>query len=238
MATIRSLKAHGGGPSITPGASMPPEYLEEDLELLTAGLANLGAHIANVKRFGVPVVVAINQFTEDTQAEVDLVQRYAAEHGADGAVPTRHWAEGGRGAVELAEAVVSACERPSQFEFLYPLDWPIKRKIETIGKQMYGAGAITYSDLAEQQIERFEQLGFGDLPICMAKTHLSLTHDPSLKGAPQGYELPVRELRASIGAGFIYPLLGAMSTMPGMATRPAFMDIDLDLETGEVIGLT
>ncbi len=238
VATVRSLKAHGGGPGISPGASLPAEYLEENLELLEAGLANLGAHIQNAGRFGVPVVVAINQFSNDTPAEIEMVQQYAEEHGAQAAIGSRHWAEGGSGAAELAAAVVAACEQPSEFEFLYPLDWPIKRKIETIATQMYRAGSVSYSELAEQQIERFEELGFGDLPICMAKTHLSLTHDPKRMGAPEGYELPVRELRASIGAGFIYPLLGTMSTMPGMATRPAYFDIDLDAETGEVVGLT
>lgn len=238
VATVRSLKAHGGGPGVSPGAEMAPEYLEENLELLEAGLPNLAAHITNVKRFGVPVVVAINQFGTDSPAELARVQEFAAEAGANQAVACRHWAEGGPGAEGLAEAVVAACDLPSQFEFLYPLDWPIKRKIETIGTLMYGAGSVSYSELAEQQIATFERLGFGNLPVCMAKTHLSLSHDPNMKGAPTGYELPVRELRASVGAGFVYPLLGTMSTMPGLATRPAFFDIDLDPETGEVVGLS
>jgi formyltetrahydrofolate synthetase len=145
--------------------------------------------------------------------------------------------DAGAGAAKLAEAVVEACEKPSNFEFLYPLDWPIKKKIETIAKEIYGADGVTYEPLAEEQIEAYERAGFGNLPICMAKTHLSLSHDPLLKGVPKGFTVPIREARASVGAGFIYPLVGKMSTMPGLATHPAFMDIDIDLKTGEITGL-
>jgi formyltetrahydrofolate synthetase len=152
-------------------------------------------------------------------------------------VVTKHWAEGGEGAAKLAEAVVAACEKPSNFQFLYPLDWPIKKKIETIAKEIYNAAGVTYEPLADRQIEAFEKAGFGNLPICMAKTHLSISHDPNLKGAPSGFILPVREVRASVGAGFIYPLIGKMRTMPGLATHPAYMDIDIDVETGKIVGL-
>ncbi len=150
----------------------------------------------------------------------------------------RHWAEGGPGAAHLAELVVAACEKPSRFQFLYPLDWPIKQKIEHIAREIYGADGVSYEPQAEQQIARYEEAGFGKLPICMAKTHLSLSHDPALKGVPKGFTLPVREVRASVGAGFIYPLIGQMSTMPGLATHAAFMDIDLDPETGQIRGLS
>lgn len=238
VATIRALKMHGGGPTVKPGAPMDRAYTEENLELLEAGLVNLGAHIRNVNKFGIPAVVAVNRFTEDTDAEVEMVREYALSQGAFDAAPTEHWTHGGEGAAELAEAVVNACEQPSDFEFLYPLDWSIKEKIEHIAKEIYSAADVSYTEKAEQQIANYERSGFGDLPICMAKTHLSIGHDPDVKGAPTGFTLPVREVRASVGAGFIYPLIGTMSTMPGLATRPAFMDMDLDLETGEVIGLS
>ncbi len=238
VATIRALKMHGGGPTVKPGAPLDKAYTEENLELLEEGLVNLGVHIRNAKKFGIPVVVAVNRFTEDTDAEVAMVREYALQAGAFDAAPTEHWTYGGEGAVELAEAVVGACEQPSDFEFLYPLDWSIKEKIEHIAKEIYSAADVTYTDKAEQQIANYEKSGFGNLPICMAKTHLSVSHDPDLKGAPSGFTLPVREVRASVGAGFIYPLIGTMSTMPGLATRPAFMEMDLDLETGKVIGLS
>jgi len=238
VATIRALKMHGGGPTVKPGAPLDKAYTEENLELLEAGLANLGAHIRNVNKFGIPAVVAVNRFTEDTDAEVAMVREYALQMGAFDAAPTEHWTHGGAGSVELAEAVVGACEQPSDFEFLYPLEWSIKQKIEHIAKEIYSAADVSYTEKAEEQIANYERAGFGGLPICMAKTHLSIGHDPDVKGAPTGFTLPVREVRASVGAGFIYPLIGTMSTMPGLATRPAFMDMDLDLETGKVIGLS
>ena len=238
VATVRALKMHGGGPTVKPGAPLAKEYTEENLELLEAGLPNLGAHIRNARRFGIPVVVAVNRFTEDTDAEIEMIREYAKDQDAYDAVPTEHWTHGGDGAAELAEAVVAACEQPSDFEFLYPLDWSIKEKIEHISKTIYSAADVTYSERAEEQIANYEKSGFGDLPICMAKTHLSISHDPDVKGAPSGFTLPVREVRASVGAGFIYPLIGTMSTMPGLATYPAYRDIDLDLETGKIVGLS
>ena len=238
VATVRALKMHGGGPKVSPGAPLDKAYTEENLELLEAGLCNLGAHIQNALRFGIPVVVAVNAFSTDTPAELEMIREYAVAQGAEDSVVTKHWAEGGDGAAKLAEAVVAACEKPSKFEFLYPLDWSIKQKIEHIAKTIYSAGDVTYTELAEEQIARYEKAGFGNLPICMAKTHLSISHDPTLKGAPSGFTLPVREVRASVGAGFIYPLIGKMSTMPGLATYPAYMKIDLDLETGKIVGLS
>ena len=238
VATVRALKMHGGGPKVSPGAPLDKAYTEENLKLLEAGLGNLGAHIKNALGFGIPVVVAVNSFRTDTQAEVELVREYAIAQGAEDSVVTTHWTNGGDGAAKLAEAVVAACEKPSNFEFLYPLEWTIKQKIEHIAKTIYGADGVSYEPLAEEQIAIYERAGFGNLPICMAKTHLSLSHDPTLKGVPTGFTVPVREVRASVGAGFIYPLIGKMSTMPGLATHPAYMLIDLDLETGKIVGLS
>ena len=237
VATVRALKMHGGGPKVSPGAPLDEAYTSENLELLEAGLPNLGFHIKNAIRFGIPVVVCVNGFKDDTDAEMEMVRKYSEEQGAFAAVKSTHWADGGAGSVEFAQAVVDACEQPSDFKFLYPLDWPIKKKIEYICKEFYGADGVTYEPLAEEQIATYEKAGFGDLPLCMAKTHLSLSHDPLLKGVPTGFTVPVREVRASVGAGFIYPLLGKMSTMPGLATHAAFMNIDLDLETGKITGL-
>ena len=238
VATVRALKMHGGGPAVKAGAPLAPEYVEENLELLAAGMPNLEAHIENALRFGIPVVVAVNSFKDDTQAEVDFVCKAAIAAGASDAVVSRHWMEGGAGSVALGEAVIAACEKPSDFKFLYDLETTtIKEKIETICRDIYGADGVEYSEEAEEQIERYTKFGFDKLPMCMAKTHLSISHDPSLKGRPKGFIVPIRELRASVGAGFIYPLVGAMSTMPGLPTRPAYYDVDVDLETGKVIGL-
>ncbi len=236
VATIRALKMHGGGPRVVAGRPLDEAYTEENLALLEKGGVNLAKNIEIAKLFGVPVVVAINRFMYDTDAEVKLVQRMAESAGAYAAVPSNHWTEGGAGAIQLGEAVVSACEQPGDFKFLYPLDWPIKKKIETITDRVYGAEGVDYAPLAEKQIASYEKAGFGDLPICMAKTHLSISHDPNLKGVPKGFVVPIREVRASVGAGFIFPLLGEMRTMPGLPSRPVFMDVDLD-EEGKVVGL-
>ena len=237
VATIRALKMHGGGPKVVAGRKLDSAYTEENLGLLEAGIENLAAHIENVKKFGIPAVVAVNRFPTDTDAEVALVERLAVEAGAETAVMSDHYAEGGDGATELAEAVVAACEKPSDFKFLYPLEWSIKEKIEKIATDIYGADGVVYEAAAEKQIRSFEKAGFGNLPICMAKTHLSISHDASLKGRPSGFILPVREVRASAGAGFIYPIIGTMRTMPGLPSRPAYMDVDIDFETGKIVGL-
>jgi methylenetetrahydrofolate dehydrogenase (NADP+)/methenyltetrahydrofolate cyclohydrolase/formyltetrahydrofolate synthetase/formate--tetrahydrofolate ligase len=237
VATVRALKTHGGGPKVIAGRPLDPAYTEENLPLLQAGMANLEAHLAIVARFGVPVVVAINRFPTDSEHELNLVRRSALEAGAFDAVTTDHHARGGEGARELAEAVEAASKEPSRFDFLYPLDRSIKEKIEIIATQVYRAGSVEYSPQAEAQIADFEKAGFGYLPICMAKTHLSISHDPAVKGAPSDYPIMVREVRASVGAGFIYPLLGEMSTMPGLGTTPGFMKVDVN-EDGEVIGLS
>ncbi len=238
VATIRALKMHGGGPKVVAGQPLNHAYTEENLELLEKGTSNLAKMIHNARLFGIPVVVAVNRFKTDTPAEIDLVRKLAVQAGAHDAVMSNHWAEGGAGAAELGKAVISACEKPGKFQFLYPLDISIKEKIETIVREIYGGAGVEYSPEAEKNIALYNRLGFDKLPICMAKTHLSLSHDPNLKGAPTGFIVPVRDIRASVGAGFLYPLLGSMSTMPGLSTRPGFYEIDLDLETGRVIGLS
>jgi formyltetrahydrofolate synthetase len=238
VATVRALKMHGGGPTVKAGQPLDPAYTEENLELLEAGLGNMKVHIKNALRFGIPVVVAVNSFAADTESEVELVRQAAADAGAEDAVISRHWMEGGAGAVALGEAVVAACEKPSNFEFLYPLKGTsIKEKIETICKEIYGADGVLFEPEAEKKVELYTKLGFDELPMCMAKTHLSLSHDPALKGVPKGFVVPIRDIRASVGAGFLYPLLGEMSTMPGLPTRPVYYDVDLDLESGKVVGL-
>jgi formyltetrahydrofolate synthetase len=237
VASVRALKMHGGGPAVVPGKPLDKAYKEENLRLLEAGLPNLIQHVENARKFGVPVVVAVNRFATDTEAEIALIREAAVAAGAEGAFVSEVWAKGGEGGAELAEAVIAACEKPSQFRFLYTDDMSIKEKIETIAREIYRADGVTYTQEANEKIELFTKLGYGRLPICMAKTHLSFTHDPTLKGAPRGWTLPVVDIRASVGAGFLYPLCGTIRTMPGLPTRPAFTDVDLDLETGRVVGL-
>lgn len=237
VATVRALKTHGGGPEVTPGKPLDDVYTQENVEITRAGCSNLAKHIENAKKHGLKVIVAINRFATDTDAEIKAVQEEALKSGADAAVPSNHWEEGGAGAVDLAQAVIEQLEgKQSDFKFLYDINLPIPAKIETIAKEMYGADGIELSELAAKQIETYTQQGFGHLPICMAKTHLSLSHDPKLKGRPTGFTVPIRSVKLAAGAGFVYPLLGAMQTMPGLSTRPGYYDIDLD-ENGEVQGL-
>ncbi len=238
VATIRALKMHGGGPKVVAGKPLDKAYTDENLELLRAGIPNMIHHIKLARKYGVPVVVAVNKFFTDTDAELELVRKAAVEEGgAFAAEVCEHWEKGSGGAVELAKRVVEAANQPSNFQFLYDLNLSIKEKIEIISREVYGADGVDYSPEAEAQIVEYTRLGFDKLPICMAKTHLSLSHDPNLKGVPKGFRIPVRDIRASVGAGFVYPILGKMSTMPGLPTRPAFYDVDLDLETGRVVGL-
>ena len=236
VGTVRALKMHGGGPTVTPGKPLPEAYTRKNVKLLEAGLCNLQRNIEIARMFGVPVVAAINRFPTDDAEELAVARKAALAAGAMGAVVCEHWARGGKGAVELAEAVVAACEKPSSFKLLYDNDLSIKDKIETIARKVYLAADVTYTPLAERQIAAYDQAGLSRLPICMAKTHLSLSHDPELKGVPRGFTVPVREVRASAGAGFLYPLLGQMRTMPGLPSRPAFMDVDLDAD-GNVVGM-
>ena len=236
VVTVRALKMHGGGPKVVAGKPVDEAYKSENLALLEAGLPNLERHIKNVLSYGVPVVVAINAFTTDTDAEIKLLQRAALNAGAAAAVKATNWAEGGRGAQHLAEAVVGACKQPSEFKFLYPLDVSIEAKILRIA-QTYGAVGVDYTPEAAAKMKRYTELGYSHLPICMAKTHLSFSDNAELKGAPSGFRITIRDMRASLGAGFIYPLVGTMRTMPGLPARPAFMDVDMDPETGRIEGL-
>lgn len=239
VATVRALKMHGGGPKVVAGKPLDVAYTAENLDLLQKGLENLLHHIKTVRKFGIPVVVAINRFLTDTPAELELIRKTAVEEGgAEDAVICEHWEKGGEGALDLAQAVIKAADKPSSFKFLYPLEWSIKQKIETIAREVYGADGVDYLPEAEERIENYTRLGFDKLPICMAKTHLSLSHDAALKGVPKGFRIPIRDVRASVGAGFLYPLLGTMSTMPGLPTRPIFMEIDIEPDTGKVIGLS
>jgi len=236
VATVRALKMHSGKFRVVAGKPLDPGLLKENPDVVAEGCCNLERHIENARLFGVPVVVAINRFTTDTESEFNVIVEKAKAAGAGWVAHSNVWAEGGKGGVELAEAVVEACEQPKKFRFLYDLDLSIKEKIETIAKKMYGAASVVYEKAAEQAIERYTRLGYDKLPICMAKTHLSLTHDPAVKGAPSGYVFPVRDVRASVGAGFLYPLCGMMRTMPGLPTTPAGEKVDVGPD-GRVVGL-
>lgn len=236
VATVRALKAHSGKYKIVAGKPLPPELLEKNVADVEAGAANLRKQIENIKIHGVTPVVAINAFATDHDEEIEAIKRIAVESGAIGAAVSRHWADGGKGAVELAEMVVEAANTPNEFKFLYDLEQPITAKIEAIAKNIYGADGVSYTTQAAKQIQDYEANGFGNLPICMAKTHLSLSHDAALRGAPTGFMLPIREVRASVGAGFIYPICGDMRTMPALPAHPAAEKIDIDAQ-GNVVGL-
>jgi len=236
VATVRALKMHGGGPKVVAGRPLDKAYTEENLELVRQGVCNLEAHIKIARKFGIPVVVAINAFHTDTQAEWDVVREAALRAGAFDAVVTQHWAKGGEGAAKLAEAVVKATDEPSDFKFLYDAAQPIKEKIEILAREVYGADGVDYSPEAEAKVKLYTDLGYDKTPICMAKTHLSLSHDPALKGVPKGFTFPIRDIRASMGAGFLYPLAGEMRTMPGLPSKPAFMGIDI--VDGKIVGLS
>jgi formate--tetrahydrofolate ligase len=236
VATVRALKSHSGRFKIVAGKPLDPGLTEENLPALEEGISNLVAHIEIVKRMGLPAVVAINAFPTDTEREWAYIEKAALEAGAAAAVPATHFANGGAGATDLARALIRATEQPANFDFLYPVDLPIKDKIAAIATQVYGAADVEYSEESEAKIETFTQMGYHNLPICMAKTHLSLSHDPKLKGRPTGFTLPIRDVRLSAGAGFIYPLCGEMMTMPGLPSNPAGAHIDID-ENGQIVGL-
>lgn len=236
VATVRALKAHSGRFKIVAGKPLDPELTEENLDALSAGIGNLVKQIENVRRHGVPVVVAINHFPTDTDAEVEIIRRASLEAGAFDATVSKVFAEGGAGGRALAEATVRAANAGSAFEHLYPLDVPIKTKIETIAREIYGAGSVSYSRAADRAIRNYTRLGYDTLPICMAKTHLSLSGDATLVGRPEGFDLNIREVRASVGAGFVYPIVGEMRTMPGLGKSPGGTNVDIDDE-GRVKGL-
>lgn len=239
VATVRALKSHTGNYTIVPGKPLPAALTEENPDDVRVGGANLRKQIENLQKFGVPVIVALNAYPDDFPSEIAVVRQIAEESGARGMAVADVFGHGGAGGEELARLLVDVVEGESQgeeFRFLYELDQPIKAKIETIAREIYGADGVEYSEEADEQIARFEGAGFGNLPICMAKTHLSLSHDPKLKGVPTGFTLPIREVRASVGAGFIYPLVGNMMTMPGLGAHPAAHSIDIDAE-GNTVGL-
>jgi formate--tetrahydrofolate ligase len=236
VATVRALKAHSGKYKIVAGKPLPEDLLAENPDDVLAGAANLRKQIENVRLHGVSPVVAVNAFPTDHPSEHDAIREVAAAAGARSAVCT-HFADGGRGAAELAEAVAEAAEEPSNFHFLYPSEASLREKIETVATRVYGADGVEYSPQAGKQLDTYEKAGFGTLPVCIAKTHLSISSDPSLKGAPTGWTLPVRAVRASVGAGFVYPICGEIRTMPGLGTNPAAARIDLD-ENGEIVGLS
>lgn len=237
VGTVRALKMHGGGPKVVAGKPLASEYTTENLDLIRTGMVNLAKQIENARFFGVHAIVAVNRFPSDTDAEIALVIELAKEAGAYDAVECTHWADGGKGAVRLADAVLRAVEKPVEFKFLYDVKLPIEDKMRIIAQKIYGADDIELEPEAQKKIALYKKQGFNDLPICMAKTHLSLSHIPDLKGCPKGFTLPIRDVRASVGAGFLYPLVGTMSTMPGLPTRPCFYDIDLDPVTEDVFGL-
>ena len=236
VCTVRALKMHSGKFQVIAGRPLDEGLVKENLQVLDEGICNLQRQIENAKLFGVPVVVAINKFTTDTDKEIELILKRALESGAEDAVLSEVWEKGGEGGKELAKAVVKACEKHSKFQFLYPLDISIKEKIEAIATKIYAAEGVSYAPLAEEKIKLYTKFGFDKFPICMAKTHLSLSHEPSWKGVPKDYILPVRDIRASIGAGFLYPLCGEMRTMPGLPTTPAGTKVDIDKD-GKVVGL-
>lgn len=237
VATVRALKMHGGGPPVTPGAPLKPEYTQESLQLVEDGLCNLIKHIENGKKFGIPVVVSINIHKNDTKAEHELIKQAALKNGAFACVTSNHWAEGGKGATEAAAALIEACNQPSKFKFLYELDSSIEEKVNKIAKEMYGAGSVDFNAKVREAIRLYTDKGYSKLPICMAKTANSLTGDPNIKGAPTGFRLVVNDIFLSAGAGFIVPMIGEITRMPGLPTRPAIYDIDVDTENGEIIGL-
>ena len=236
VCSIRALKMHSGDFIIVAGKPMDEGLLKENLDAVQRGSCNMQKHIENLKLYGVPVVVAINRFTADTDKEIEIVKRIAMDSGADDAVTSDVWAKGGEGGKEIAKAVVKAAEKPAKFKFLYELDIPIREKIITIATRMYGASGVDFSPLAERKMKLYTKLGYDKLPICMAKTHLSISHDQNRKGRPENYVFPIRDIRASVGAGFLYPLCGEMRTMPGLPSVPAGNFIDIDDE-GRVVGL-
>ncbi|KAL8716713.1 MAG: hypothetical protein Q9225_005983 [Loekoesia sp. 1 TL-2023] len=237
VATVRALKVHGGGPEISPGAPLHEIYRTENADILRKGCVNLKKHVSNAKEYGIPVVVAINRFETDTEAEIAVVREEALAAGAVDAIPANHWAEGGKGAVDLAKGVIAASEKEKDFRLLYDLDGTVQDRIEKIGKIMYGAEKVEFSELAQKKVDTYQQQGFGNMPICIAKTQYSLSHDPALKGAPSGFTVPIRDVRLAVGAGYLYALAADIQTIPGLPTAPGYLNVDVDPDTGEIDGL-
>lgn len=235
--TIRALKMHGGGPKVVPGRPLPEEYKKENLGLLEKGIPNLLHHISVVKKSGINPVVCINAFSTDTRKEINMVRRYAEQAGARCTL-SEHWMKGGEGALELADAVIDACNEKPDFHFLYPLDMPLRKRVEVIAKEVYGAERVSWTPEAEAKARRFESdPAFADFATMMVKTHLSLSHDPAVKGVPKGWVLPIKDVLVFAGAKFVCPVAGSISLMPGTGSDPAYRRIDVDVNTGKVLGL-
>lgn len=237
VCTIRALKMHSGRFNVVAGRPLDKGLVSEDLSAIEEGICNLEKQIENVGLFGLPCIVAINRFKTDTDREIALVKRKALAAGASDCLVSEVWAKGGKGALDLARAVARAACQKNHFKFLYPLDMPIKEKIKTIATKVYGARDVHYEPLADEKIAKYTERGWAALPLCMAKTHLSLSHDHNLKGRPRDFILPIRDIRASLGAGFLYPLCGKMQTMPGLPSKPALLRIDID-KKGNIVGLS
>lgn len=237
VVSVRALKMHGGAFTLRPGVKPPTTEIEKpNPDAVAKGCENLEKQIENVLIHGVPVVVCLNKFDSDTDEEIEIIKEKALAAGAEDAVLSEVWRYGGEGGEDLARAVVKAAEKPNKFRFLYPLNIPIRKKIDIIATKIYGAAEVEYSPLANRKVDLYTKQGFDNLPICMAKTHLSLSHDPKIMGRPTGYKLPIRDVNASVGAGFLYPLCGEMRTMPGLPTIPAGTKVDID-ENGNTVGL-
>ena len=238
VCTVRALKMHGGGPKVTPGKPLATAYTQENQELVRKGLCNLEGHLEVVRKYGLPAVVAINAFPTDTEAERQIIREGALKAGAFDAVVSTNWANGGEGAADLARAVDKAANQPSKPTLLYPAEMPLKEKIGRLATEVYGADSVSYTADAEKALESFSGLGYANLPICMAKTQYSFSHDPNWKGRPSGYVFPITDVRLAAGAGFIYPLSGEITTMPGLGSKPGYMGMDIDTETGMITGLS
>jgi formate--tetrahydrofolate ligase len=236
VATVRACKLHGGDFDVKPGRSLPEELTREDVLTVEKGTPNLARMIGIVRHAGIPAVVAINRFPGDSEREIEAVRLAAKGAGAAGVEVIEAYERGGKGAEDVAQAVAKACETASELRPFYDVTRPIREKIETIAKDVYGGAGVDFSELAQEQMDRYTEWGLGGLPICMAKTHLSISHDPKLRGAPRGFRVSVREIKASAGAGFLYPLCGDVMTMPGLPSRPASENMDID-ENGNLIGL-
>jgi formate--tetrahydrofolate ligase len=235
--TIRALKMHGGGPKVVPGKALPGEYTKEDLGLLEKGLCNMIHHINTIRKSGINPVVCVNTFHTDTKDEIEMVKKAAEAAGARCA-KSSHWSHGGEGALELADAVMEACEEESEFKFLYPLEMKLRDRVDIIAKEVYGADGVTWTAAAEKKAKMLEgDPQYGDYTTMMVKTHLSLTHDPALKGVPKGWTLPIQDVLIYSGAKFLCPCAGTISLMPGTSSNPAFRRVDVDVKTGKVQGL-
>jgi formyltetrahydrofolate synthetase len=236
VATVRALKSNSGKFKVVAGKPLPDGLVKEDLDALRAGLPNLTRHVRNMRGFGLPVVVAINVFGTESPAEIEMVKKAAREAGASDCVISEVFAKGGEGGAEFARALVKACEEPRHFKLTYDSDAPIKKKVEAVAKNIYGAAGVDWSPEASKRVKQFEEAGFGRLSVCMAKTQYSFSHDPKLLGAPEGFNLPIRDARLSAGAGFVYLICGDMMTMPGLGKNPGGQNIDIN-EKGEIVGM-